>query len=87
VDYAAVKARCQLHPYIRRGQRAGARTSTVLAAESKRLRRTAHACVDRRLATTQRVVEFQGHEQLFSVWHASQTPLIFMLRSLPQSVR
>ena len=86
VDYVAVKAHCQLHSYVRRGLRASARTSTVLAAESKRLRRTARAYVDRRLAATQRVAEFQGYEQLFSLWHASQIPLIFRLRSLPQSL-
>ena len=84
-DCAAVKARWQLHPNIHRGLRAGARTSTVLAAESTLLRRTARAYVDRRLAATRRVAEFQGYEQLFSLWHASQIPLIFMLRSLPQS--
>jgi len=79
VGCAAVKARWQLHRYVRRGLRASARTSTVVAAESKRLRRTARTYVDRRLAATQRVAEFQGYERLFSLWHALHIPLIFML--------
>jgi hypothetical protein len=79
VRFAAVKARWQLHRYIRRGLRASARTSTVVAAESKRLRRVANAYIDRRLAATQRVAAFQGYERLFSLWHALHIPLIFML--------
>jgi hypothetical protein len=61
--------------------RASAGTSTVIAAESKRLRRTANAYIDRRLSATQRVAEFQGCEHLFSLWHALHIPLIFMLIS------
>jgi hypothetical protein len=79
VGFAATKARWQLHRYIRRGLRASARASTVIAAESKRLRRVATAYIDRRLTATQRVAEFQGYERLFSLWHALHIPLIFML--------
>jgi hypothetical protein len=79
VRVAAVKARWQLHRYIRRGLRASARTSAVIASESRRLRRSANAYIDRRLAATRRVAAFQGYERLFSLWHALHIPLIFML--------
>jgi hypothetical protein len=69
----------QLHRYIRRGLQASTRTSTVTAAESKRLRRTANAYIDGRISGTRRVAEFQGYERLFSLWHALHIPLIFML--------
>ena len=79
VRLASVKARWQLHRYIRRGLRASAKKSAVVAGEAKRLRRTANAYIDRRLAATRRVAEFQGYERLFSLWHALHIPLIFML--------
>ncbi|MBV8144467.1 MAG: hypothetical protein JO184_05615 [Gammaproteobacteria bacterium] len=79
VRVASIKARWQLHGYVRRGLRANARTNHVIAAESKRLRRTANGYIDRRLAATRRVAEFQGYERLFSLWHALHIPLIFML--------
>ena len=79
VGLAAVKSRWQLHRYVRRGLRASARRSTVIATESKRLRRTADAYIDKRLAATRRVAAFQGYERLFSLWHALHIPLIFML--------
>ena len=79
VRLAAVKASWQLHGYIRRGLRASARRSAVVANESKRLRRTADAYIDRRLTATRRVAAFQGYERLFSLWHALHIPLIFML--------
>jgi hypothetical protein len=79
VRLAAVKASWQLHGYIRRGLRVSARRSTVVASESKRLRRTANAYIDRRLTATRRVAAFQGYERLFSLWHALHIPLIFML--------
>jgi hypothetical protein len=79
VGLGAAKARWQLHRYVRRGLRASARKSTVIAAESKRLRRTANTYVDRRLSATRRVAAFQGYERLFSLWHALHIPLIFML--------
>ncbi|HYX74407.1 MAG TPA: hypothetical protein VE819_06970, partial [Steroidobacteraceae bacterium] len=76
---ATLRARRQLHGYIRRGLRASARNSPVLAAEAPRLRRTACAYVDRRLAATRRVAQFEGYERLFSLWHTLHIPLIFML--------
>jgi hypothetical protein len=79
VGFAALKVRWQLHRYIRRGLDKSARTSTVVAAECTQLRRTARTYIDRRLAATQRVAEFQGYERLFSLWHALHIPLIFML--------
>ena len=79
VRVSAVKAHWQLHRYIRRGLQASTRTSTVTAAESKRLRRTGNAYIERRVSGTRRVAEFQGYERLFSLWHALRIPLIFML--------
>lgn len=79
VKAASVRARWQLHRYIRRALRASARSSPVVAAEAKRLRRAARSYIDRRLAATKRVAEFQGYERLFSLWHALHIPLIFML--------
>jgi hypothetical protein len=79
VGFAAARARWQLYRYIRRGLRASARTSAVIAAESKRLRRTADDYIEKRLAATRRVAEFEGYERLFSLWHALHIPLIFML--------
>jgi hypothetical protein len=79
VAVAAVKARWQLHGYVRRGLRASAHRNTVIAAESKRLRRAANGYVDRRLSATRRLASFQGYERLFSLWHALHIPLIFML--------
>jgi hypothetical protein len=79
VAFAAAGTRWQLHRYVRRGLRASAQRSTVIAAESKRLRRTANAYIDRRLSATRRVAAFDGYERLFSLWHALHIPLIFML--------
>jgi len=76
---ATLSARWHLHGYIRRGLRASARNSPVLAAEAPRLRRTACAYVDRRLAATRRVAQLEGYERLFSLWHTLHIPLIFML--------
>jgi hypothetical protein len=76
---ATVGARWRLHRYIRRGLRESARNSPVVAAEAQRLRRTARAYIDKRLAATRRVAEFEGFERLFSVWHTLHIPLIFML--------
>jgi hypothetical protein len=79
VGAATIRARWQLHRYVRRGLRASARTSPAVAAQAKRLKRAARAYVDRRLAATRRVAEFEGYERLFSLWHALHIPLIFML--------
>ena len=79
VAVVAFASRRRLHRYIRKSLRAAARKSTTVAAESGRLRRTAYLYVDRRLAATRRVAEFQGFERLFSLWHALHLPLIFIL--------
>ncbi len=79
VGTAALKARWQLHHYIRQSLHAGARRSAVVALEHKRLGLTARAYVDRRLAATRRVASFEGYERLFSLWHALHIPLIFMM--------
>jgi hypothetical protein len=79
VGTAALKARWELHHYIRQSLHAGARRSAVVALEHKRLGFTARAYVDRRLAATRRVASFEGYERLFSLWHALHIPLIFMM--------
>ena len=75
----AGRARWQLRRYIRRNLRAAAAKSAAVAGEYKRLRRTAVAYVDRRIAATRRVVGFQAYERLFSLWHALHLPLIFIM--------
>jgi hypothetical protein len=79
VGTVALKARWELHHYIRQSLHAGARRSAVVALEHKRLGLTARAYVDRRLAATRRVASFEGYERLFSLWHALHIPLIFMM--------
>jgi hypothetical protein len=79
VGTVALKARWELHHYIRHSLHAGARRSAVVALEHKRLGSTARAYVNRRLAATRRVASFEGYERLFSLWHALHIPLIFMM--------
>ncbi len=79
VALAAMGARWRLHGYVGEALRSGARKSAVLASERKRLRSTACAYVDRRIAATRRVAGFEGYERLFSLWHALHVPLIFMM--------
>jgi hypothetical protein len=79
VGTVALKARWDLHHYIRQSLHAGARRSAVVALEHKRLGLTARAYIDRRLAATRRVASFEGYERLFSLWHALHIPLIFMM--------
>ena len=79
VALIALKARWQLHRYIRNALHAGARRSAVVALEHKRLGLTARCYVDRRLAATRRVAGFEGYERLFSLWHALHIPLIFIM--------
>jgi len=79
VALIALKARWQLHRYIRQALHAGARRSAVIALEHKRLGLTARCYVDRRLAATRRVAGFEGYERLFSLWHALHIPLIFIM--------
>jgi hypothetical protein len=59
--------------------RAAAIKSDTIASERIRLRRTANAYIDNRLAATRRVAGFQAYERLFSLWHAFHLPLIFIL--------
>jgi hypothetical protein len=79
VALIVIESRWQLRGYIRRGLRAAARTSPAIAAERKRLRRTAFTYIDKRLAATRRVAGFQAYERLFSLWHALHIPLLFIL--------
>ena len=79
IGFTAVQARWRLYRNVRRGLRASASTSAVIAAQSKRLCRTADDYIEKRLAATRRVAEFEGYERLFSLWHALHIPLIFML--------
>ena len=51
----------------------------MIAAERKRLRRTAFTYIDKRLAATRRVAGFQSYERLFSLWHVLHVPFVFML--------
>lgn len=79
VGFATLRARWGLHRYVRRALRESARNSPAIAAQARRLKRAARTYVDRRLAATRRVAEFEGYERLFSLWHALHVPLIFML--------
>ncbi len=79
VSAKTLVARWQLRRYVRIALRAAARTSPTISAQKKRLRKAAGAYIDKRLAATRRVAEFQAYERLFSLWHALHLPLIFML--------
>jgi len=79
VSFVGMRARWQLHRYIRKALRQAAQRSPVVKMERKRLFRTACAYVDKRLTAARRVATFQGYERLFSLWHALHIPLIFML--------
>jgi hypothetical protein len=79
VAVIALQARLQLRAYVRRALRVAATKSETIAAERKRLRRTANTYLDNRLAATRRVAGFQAYERLFSLWHAFHLPLIFIL--------
>jgi hypothetical protein len=72
-------ARLQMHAHIRKSLRIAADGSAPIAAERKRLQRTAFAYVNSRIAATRRVAGFQAYERLFSLWHALHLPLIFVL--------
>jgi hypothetical protein len=67
----AFHSRCSLRRYVNGTLRTAARHSL--------LRRTAITYIDRRLAATRRVADFQVFERLFSLWHALHIPLIVML--------
>lgn len=79
VAVLALRARLQLRAYVRRALRVAASKSPIIAAERKRLQRSACAYIDNRLAATRRVAGFQAYERLFSLWHALHLPLIFIL--------
>jgi hypothetical protein len=79
VGVVGARARRQLHRYIRRALQAQSRQSAVVRAEQKRLCYSARVYVDRRLAATRRVAEFEGFERLFSLWHSLHIPLIFVM--------
>jgi hypothetical protein len=72
-------ARWRVHHYILKQLRLAARTSPVIAAERKRLARSACTYADRRISATARLAGFQAYERLFSLWHALHLPLIFLL--------
>jgi hypothetical protein len=75
----ALRARWALRLYVRGALRVAMRKSSVIASERMRLRRTAFAYIDKRIAATRRLADFQAFERLFSVWHALHIPLIVML--------
>lgn len=75
----AMHARLQLRGYVRECLRAASAQSATIAAQRKRLRRTAFAYIDRRLAATRRVAGLEAYERLFSLWHALHLPLIFIM--------
>lgn len=75
----ALHSRWNLRRYVNGALRGAARNSATVAAQRRRLRRTAFAYIDRRLAATRRLADFQVFERLFSLWHALHIPLIVML--------
>lgn len=75
----ALVARWRLRRYVRQALRAAARQSSAIAAQRKRLRRTATAYIDLRLVATRRVAQFEAYERLFSVWHVLHLSMFFML--------
>lgn len=75
----ATSARWRLHNYICTTLRVAAKESAAIAGQRTRLRKTACAYVDRRLAATRRVARYHGYERLFSLWHSIHVPLLFML--------
>ena len=79
VAVLATRFRWQLKRYVSAALRAAARKSPVIEAERRRLRRTAHSYISRRLAAARRLGDFQAFERLFSIWHALHIPLIVML--------
>jgi hypothetical protein len=75
----AIHSRWSLRRYVNRALRAAARNSAVIAGQRRRLRRTALAYINRRIAATRRLADFQAFERMFSLWHALHIPLIAML--------
>jgi len=79
VAAVAIHSRWSLRWYVSRALRSAARKSAVIAGQRRRLRGTALAYVNRRIAATRRLADFQAFERLFSLWHALHIPLIVML--------
>lgn len=79
VAFLAFFSRWRLRRYVNRALRAAARKSATVAEQRIRLRRTAYSYINRRIAATRRLADFQAFERLFSIWHALHIPLIFML--------
>ena len=79
VGLLSLNLRWSLRRYVSGALRIAARRSTTFAAQRTRLKRTAFNYIDRRLAATRRLADFQAFERLFSVWHALHIPLIVML--------
>jgi hypothetical protein len=75
----SMRARLRLRGYVRKCLRAASARSTTIAAQRKRLRRTAFAYIDRRLTATRRVAGLEAYERLFSLWHALHLPLMFIM--------
>jgi hypothetical protein len=75
----SMRARLQLRGYVRKCLRAASARSTTIAGQRKRLRRTAFAYIDGRLAATRRVAGLEAYERLFSLWHALHLPLMFIM--------
>jgi hypothetical protein len=78
VGLASLRARAQLHRYVR-GALHTASGSAAVRAEQQRSCQRALAYVDRRLTATRRVAEFDGYERLFSLWHSLHVPMIFVM--------
>lgn len=76
--YRVARARRRLRRHVA-GELRTAEGRGVSGIRHDRLRQTANAYVDDRLAATRRVVEFGAFERLFSLWHALHMPLFIML--------
>jgi hypothetical protein len=79
VAMLAFHSRWKLRRCVSGALRAAARNSATIAGQRGRLRRTALAYIDRRIAATRRLADFQAFERLFSLWHALHIPLIAIL--------
>jgi len=75
----AALARWQLKRYVRSTLRHAARTSSVVAAQRKRLQETAINYIAQRIKATREVSEFHAYTRMFSLWHVLHLPLFFML--------
>lgn len=76
---AAFGARRRLRRYVAGELAQGSGGDDARAGRRDRLRATALAYIDDRLAAARRVAEFSAFERLFSLWHALHMPLFLML--------